>query len=102
MRSDDYFSPQATFNPFTHTWSLGVEEQFYLVFPFLMFAYQRASHSAVWKTRLIALISLCCLVSLAICAFATPHHFRFAFYMLPSRFWELGVGMLLCLTSERW
>ena len=31
---DNYFSPTAVFNPFVHTWSLGVEEQFYLVFPF--------------------------------------------------------------------
>ena len=33
----DYFSPLAEFNPFTHTWSLGVEEQFYLIFPVLIF-----------------------------------------------------------------
>ena len=33
--SDNYFSPTAEFNPYTHTWSLAVEEQFYLAFPFL-------------------------------------------------------------------
>ncbi len=37
----DYFSPQAEFNPFTHTWSLGVEEQFYLIFPLLIFLLTR-------------------------------------------------------------
>ena len=38
---NDYFSPKVEFNPFTHTWSLGVEEQFYLVFPFLFLAWTR-------------------------------------------------------------
>ena len=34
---NDYFSPKTDFNPFTHTWSLGVEEQFYFIFPLLFF-----------------------------------------------------------------
>src|SRR5690554_3169726 len=38
---DDYFSPRAEFNPFVHTWSLGVEEQFYFIFPVLMFFWFR-------------------------------------------------------------
>src|SRR5690625_4326037 len=38
---DDYFSPRAEFNPFVHTWSLGVEEQFYFVFPLLIFLWFR-------------------------------------------------------------
>ncbi|GAA5238885.1 hypothetical protein BMMON2_17070 [Burkholderia mallei] len=36
----DYFSPKAEFNPYTHTWSLGVEEQFYLLFPLLFHAWR--------------------------------------------------------------
>ena len=40
--SDGYFSPRAEFNPFTHTWSLAVEEQFYLVFPVMFYAWFRA------------------------------------------------------------
>ena len=36
---NDYFSPKTDFNPFTHTWSLGVEEQFYFIFPLLFFVW---------------------------------------------------------------
>jgi peptidoglycan/LPS O-acetylase OafA/YrhL len=103
LHSDDYFSPQAIFNPFTHTWSLGVEEQFYLVFPVLMFVYQRYSHSPALKTNLSIGLFVLCVASLAIMAAATIFdHMRFAFYMLPARFWELGAGMLLCLTYDDW
>lgn len=38
---NDYFAPKAEFNPYTHTWSLGVEEQFYLLFPLLFLAWAR-------------------------------------------------------------
>ncbi|MBK5937897.1 acyltransferase family protein [Halochromatium roseum] len=37
--NDGYFSPHVEFNPFTHTWSLGVEEQFYLIFPLIVFVW---------------------------------------------------------------
>jgi peptidoglycan/LPS O-acetylase OafA/YrhL len=40
--SGDYFSPISSFNPFTHTWSLGVEEQFYLFFPILFLVWQKS------------------------------------------------------------
>ncbi|MBV5290890.1 MAG: acyltransferase [Curvibacter lanceolatus] len=39
--ADTYFAPRAEFNPYTHTWSLGVEEQFYLLAPLLIYAFMR-------------------------------------------------------------
>jgi peptidoglycan/LPS O-acetylase OafA/YrhL len=36
-QADAYFAPRAEFNPFTHTWSLGVEEQYYLLAPWIVF-----------------------------------------------------------------
>ena len=51
--SHDYFSPIADFNPYMHTWSLGVEEQFYLLFPALFFLW---SHGGRWRQASIGLL----------------------------------------------
>lgn len=96
LDSDTYFGPQAAYNPFTHTWSLGVEEQFYLLFPFLMWGHLRGQRSAF---RLVAGLTI---ASLILCAVLSQMQPRLAFYLMPSRFWELGLGMLLCLSIDRW
>ncbi|NHV25064.1 acyltransferase family protein [Burkholderia sp. D-99] len=86
----NYFSPVAEFNPFTHTWSLAVEEQFYLVFPLLFVLWlrgRRALSVAIFVTALVA--SLVCAIWLG-----RTDETR-AFYMMWSRFWELGIGVLL-------
>ena len=94
--SDSYFGPQAGYNPFTHTWSLGVEEQFYLLFPFLLYRRQTNERGVI---RLVAILSLASLLLCGALAFVDP---KLSFYLIFTRFWELGAGMLLCLTLERW
>ena len=96
--TDSYFGPQAAYNAFTHTWSLGVEEQFYLLFPLLLYWHQTL-RSGAKAVRLVAILSLLSLLLCAALAFAAP---KYAFYLIFTRFWELGAGMLLCLTIERW
>ncbi|RYD67696.1 MAG: acyltransferase [Sphingomonadales bacterium] len=96
--TDSYFGPQAAYNAFTHTWSLGVEEQFYLLFPLLLYWHQLL-HSGEKALRWVAILSALSLASCAMLAFTAP---KFAFYLVVSRFWELGAGMLLCLTLPRW
>jgi peptidoglycan/LPS O-acetylase OafA/YrhL len=96
LDSDTYFGPQAAYNPFTHSWSLGVEEQFYLLFPFLMWGHLRGQRSAF---RLVAGLTI---ASLILCAVLSQLQPRLAFYLMPSRFWELGLGMLLSLSIGRW
>ncbi|MCW0454029.1 acyltransferase family protein [Xanthomonas sacchari] len=91
---NDYFSPKAEFNPYTHTWSLGVEEQFYLLFPLLFLAWNRGGRGRVWSTLLVALASAASL------AFAWRHSrdagdAAAAFYLTTARFWQLGSGVLL-------
>jgi peptidoglycan/LPS O-acetylase OafA/YrhL len=90
----DYFSARVTFNPLLHTWSLSVEEQFYLFWPLLI-----ALGLLVWRSRrgLIAAMVLLTLVSFAVNLWLTDHDRVVAFYALPTRAWEFGLGALATL-----
>ena len=88
----NYFAPRAEFNPYTHTWSLGVEEQFYLIFPPLFLAW---IVGARWRRVSSALFAVGVIASLICAAWLAAANHNLAFYMLYSRFWELGAGVLL-------
>ena len=97
----DYFSAEQTFNPFLHTWSLGVEEQFYLVFSLAFIALPLALArlrplSSVRAVR-IAVMALATLASLALLVRWPSDDPLATYYLLPYRFWELGIGSLLAL-----
>jgi peptidoglycan/LPS O-acetylase OafA/YrhL len=82
-----YFDRSSELMPFLHTWSLGVEEQFYVVWPaFLLLLGKRYRLSGV----LIATLS-----SIAACFFWLGLNSKGAFYMAAPRAWELGLGALL-------
>ncbi|WP_420143849.1 acyltransferase family protein [Sphingobium sp.] len=102
LNADTYFSPRSQFNPFTHSWSLGVEEQFYFIFPFLMFWHQTASRKRLSRRQVEWMLAFLSAASLAACAALAAYEHRYAFYLIPARFWELGVGMLLNLTMAGW
>ncbi len=94
----NYFEPRAELNPFTHTWSLGVEEQFYLAAPLLLFAALRAGAPARSRRAAAVLVALLALASLVACqALGLVHGARFVFYQVIFRFWELAAGVLLFL-----
>ncbi|AXR05999.1 acyltransferase family protein [Salinimonas sediminis] len=82
-----YFSPSVEFNPFVHTWSLGVEEQFYVVFPILMYWYLKGR--ARYATAMLAILSL------AASWYYSNTNLNASYYLLTSRFWELAAGALL-------
>lgn len=85
----DYFDTAAELKPMLHTWSLAVEEQFYIIFPLLLMAlWKFGNRSLVW------LIAAICLGSLALAQWQVIHAPMTAFFLLPARAWELGIGAL--------
>lgn len=92
--TDTYFSPTVEFNPFVHTWSLAVEEQFYVLFPLMFFIWSRNLLTSS-KSLIFNLVFLTALLSLLSSWYETQHYPAQAYYHLTSRFWELAVGSLL-------
>lgn len=90
--TSDYFSAGADLMPLLHTWSLAVEEQFYLLFPLILWALARRSELVV---KLV--IALLCVASFALSVWATERYPSPNFFMAPTRAWELGLGALLAL-----
>ena len=89
--NDGYFAPSAEFNPFTHTWSLAVEEQFYLLYPLLLYAGLRAADTRA-RARFRTVFALLLLGSLTWCALMTQRQPDRAYFMLDTRYWELACG----------
>ena len=86
----EYEAENSLLIPFLHTWSLSVEEQFYIIFPPLViicFKY--------FRDYLLHIIIVGILISLFFASWASVHYPSFSFYMLPTRGWELLAGSLL-------
>ena len=103
-----YFAPAATLNPLLHTWTLAVEEQFYVVFPALLLAawwlgrrrsVASARASGILVVLAVSAVSFWLSVRLSqgtdIHGIGWPE--QFAFYSSPTRAWEFGIGAVLAL-----
>lgn len=88
LGSGDYFGAAAETNPMLHMWSLSVEEQFYVAWPLLLFA--ALKYGGLRFARVSILVAL--LVSLGISCYLTAFETSKAFYLMPSRAWELLAG----------
>ena len=93
----DYFAAAAELKPLLHTWSLAIEEQFYLFFPLLLLLFKGRRRQV-----LLAWIMLLSVLSFAAALWMTSVDQAANFYLLPSRAWELGVGAALALTVDSW
>lgn len=99
-RSSDYFSGAAEEMPLLHTWSLAVEEQFYLFVPLLLLVLFRW-HRFRGRAMLVAVIGTTLLTSLALSMYAVPRIPGAAFYLLPTRAWEMLFGSLIAVVPGR-
>ncbi|AKI03379.1 putative acyltransferase (plasmid) [Hoeflea sp. IMCC20628] len=95
--AQDYFGPTSALNPFTHTWSLGAEEQFYLLFPFLFWIGWKLGG---WLGASLLLISLA-LSSFAGWLLIQGDNPLAAFYIVVFRFWQIAFGALVFLAQLR-
>jgi peptidoglycan/LPS O-acetylase OafA/YrhL len=115
MRQEDYFAASPDTLPLLHTWSLAVEEQFYLFFPILLlllFRWRRAWLLPTLTVLTVASFLLSVYFSVYTPGYSftipgLPHvwggatHATAAFYLLPTRAWELLMGALLAITALR-
>ena len=96
MLQGNYFVVSPDAQPFLHCWSLSVEEQFYLIFPavFLLLSLKFRRH------RTLILAGLCG-SSLTLCIVLTHFNASWAFYLLPTRAWELLAGSILASLDSK-
>jgi peptidoglycan/LPS O-acetylase OafA/YrhL len=95
-RESGYFSTAAELKPLLHTWSLSVEEQFYIFFPLLLWGIWHLGRRAI-----LVVLSTLLLVSLVLAEWGATHMPNAAFYLLPTRAWELLIGAIAALVARQ-
>ena len=95
----DYFSTPQSQDLFLHTWSLGVEEQFYIFWPLLLLVslavMQKMGTHGRHRSLLITLLCVLFAGSLSLTLFWTKTHPLWSFYLMPSRIWQFALGALV-------
>jgi peptidoglycan/LPS O-acetylase OafA/YrhL len=90
----DYFSPAAELRPLMHTWSLAVEEQFYILHPLVLAAAFRLG-----RRRCLAVLAALALASLAASILLLDRRPMTVFYLLPCRAWEMLLGAIVAVAA---
>ena len=95
-RKTGYFDQAAELNPLLHTWSLAVEEQFYILFPlFLMLGWR------LGKRKTLLILAALFALSLSAAQIGSTQFPSAAFYLLPTRAWELSLGVFCAFALRR-
>jgi peptidoglycan/LPS O-acetylase OafA/YrhL len=99
LQGTDYLAADIPPSPFQHYWSLGVEEQFYLLWPALIIATAWLGRRMRFRAGLLAAVAV---ISFALSLAWTHSSPPWAFFSLPTRAWELAVGGLVALSAAHW
>jgi len=99
--SVDYFAFSTNFNPFTQTWSLAIEQQFYLIYPFLIWftGFIKNKNRSINKLKL-SLITITSISFIYFLFFYSDINSK-AYFLLQYRFWEIGSGCLLLILLQK-
>ena len=97
-KAEDYFGDTAAVNAYTQTWSLGVEEQFYVLYPIIFWATGASRRRAPY----LAVMGLLSAASLAVFAdWNRSNQMSKAYFLTQARFWELAAGCLVAFFQRR-
>jgi len=99
--STDYFAHSTELNVFTHTWSLGVEEQFYILFPFLVWFSGFGRQTKNGSRNLLLIIGALAITSLIGFLYLYPSNQPAAYFLMKTRFWEMAAGCLLFVGFQK-
>jgi len=94
-QSTNYFAQSTELNPFAHTWSLGVEEQFYFIFPFLFWYSGFGQQKPGGERKLLAWVGAITIASLTGFIYLYETNQPAAYFLLMPRFWEIAAGCLV-------
>ena len=100
-QSTDYFAQSTELNVFTHTWSLGVEEQFYILFPFLIWFSGFGRQTTNGARNLFLIVGSLTITSLIGFLYLYPTNQSAAYFLMPSRFWEMAAGCLIFIGFQK-
>ena len=89
--SSGYFDTSSYLKPLIHTWSIAVEVQFYIIFPFILIFFLKFARKFIFLFFLLLAI-----ISLVVAQWSSKSYPYFNFYLLPTRLFEIISGVLIC------
>ncbi|MEE4167085.1 MAG: acyltransferase, partial [Desulfocapsaceae bacterium] len=101
MNTIDYFSQESEFMPLLHTWSLAIEEQFYIFWPLVIALYVKMTDTVSKRFGIAFLLSIL-IISLISSVISIRTDPVMTFYMIPFRLWELALGTVIAIAMRTW